>query len=163
MSVFEVTLTRGLVALVDEGDAHLIEGRSWCAVQRERRWYASGTVDGRQVYMHRHLMGVTDPLVLVDHANRNGLDNRRSTNLRVASLAQNAANVPSYGGASAFKGVFPSGRRWRAQITAQGKRLSLGTFDHEHEAAEAYNAAALRLHGEYAYLNVIPVALPQLS
>lgn len=161
--MIEIKLTQGLVALIDEDDAHLIEGRSWCAVQRERRWYALGSFGRERRYMHRHLMGVTDPAVLVDHRNRNGLDNRRSTNLRVATLAQNAANVPAYGGASRYKGVFPAGCRWRAQITAQGKRLSLGTFDHEHEAAEAYNAAALKLHGDYAFLNVIPVALPQLS
>lgn len=161
--MIEVTLTQGLVALVDDQDAELIDGRRWRAVQRDARWYAAGRIGGKDVYMHRHLMEVADPAVFVDHVNRNGLDNRR-VNLRRATPAQNAANVPAYGGRSSFKGVFPSGRgRWRAQITAQGQRLSLGTFDHEHEAAEAYNAAALQLHGEYAHLNVIPLVLPQLS
>lgn len=164
--MIEITLTRGLVTLVDQADLHLVEGRSWSAVKRRNRWYASGSMGGRQIYMHRHLMGVTDPAVYVDHRNGDGLDNRRSTNLRLATIAQNAANSIAHGGASRYKGVFPTGRgdgRWRAQITAQGKRLSLGTFETEHDAAEAYNAAALQLHGDYARLNIIPLAAGQPS
>jgi hypothetical protein len=45
--------------------------------------------------------------------------------------------------------------KWRARITDNGKRISLGCFDSETEAAAAYNEAAKRIFGEFAFLNVI--------
>lgn len=43
--------------------------------------------------------------------------------------------------------------RWRASITANGKRVSLGRFDNEEDAARAYDIAAKKLHGRRATLN----------
>ena len=58
-------------------------------------------------------------------------------------------------GRSLYKGVewIPKANRWRARITVHQKRTSLGTFPTEEAAARAYDAAALRIHGEYARLN----------
>lgn len=58
---------------------------------------------------------------------------------------------------SGYTGVYweKSHGKWRAKIVASGKFHRLGSFDCKHEAARAYNAAALRLHGERAVLNVI--------
>jgi len=36
-----------------------------------------------------------------------------------------------------------------------------GYFDDPHEAARAYNEAALRLHGEFAFQNVLQVSLDE--
>lgn len=114
--------------------------------------------------MHRFLFGLQsfEPTVkpgrwpLVDHRNGNGLDNRRS-NLRLATQAQNMSNRgrPT-NNTSGYKGV-SAGRLggWRAYITSRGKRLDIGTFASKEEAAEAYNAKALELHGEFARLNEI--------
>jgi hypothetical protein len=41
--------------------------------------------------MHRLIMGVTDQKVLIDHVDRDGLNNRRS-NLRIADRSLNAHN-----------------------------------------------------------------------
>lgn len=154
----EVPLTKGLVALIDEPDAALIEGRSWHAdVRNNGRTYARTTEGRRPAYLHRLVLGVTDRWVYVDHENGNGLDCRRS-NLRLSTPVSNRHNVPGFGGTSSFKGVFRAGARWRAQITAGGRKVSLGRFDTEHEAALAYNAAAIELHGDFAHLNVISVA-----
>jgi hypothetical protein len=35
------------------------------------------------------------------------------------------------------------GGKWRAQIRVDGKKKSLGTFFHEHDAAKAYDEALL--------------------
>jgi hypothetical protein len=160
--MIEIPLSRGLVTLVDEHDAEVLAGRSWWAVPRRNTFYAQGQVEGRTVYMHRYLLGVTDPQVFVDHRNGHGLSNWRG-NLRLSDNALNQANAPAKGGRSAFKGVFPTGARWRAQLTVRGERRSLGTFASEVEAALAYNAAAQEALGAFARLNVIDVALAQLS
>jgi hypothetical protein len=54
---------------------------------------------------------------------------------------------------SGFKGVRAKGRRWMAEIQAGGVYEYLGRFDTPKEAAEAYDAASVRLHGEYGIRN----------
>jgi len=44
-------------------------------------------------------------------------------------------------------------RKWRAYISAKKQRFHLGLFTNIGDAAEAYNKAALKMHGEYASLN----------
>jgi len=97
---------------------------------------------------------------LVDHANGNGLDNRRS-NLRPATIAQNSQNRrPPVGGSSKFKGVCWNrvSQKWQAGIKINGKSHYLGLFAAEIDAANAYDEAALEAYGEYAYLNFPAVA-----
>ncbi len=105
--------------------------------------------------MHREVMGVEDARY-VDHRNHNGLDNRRS-NLRIATWAENCWNKrkPISGSSSQFKGVMWDKRRsqWQVQIGHNGKKIFIGYFDDEQEAARAYDAKAKELYGEFAALN----------
>ncbi len=63
--------------------------------------------------------------------------------------------IASRGGRSKYKGVNPVGTngRWFASICRNYKRVYLGTFDTEIEAALAYDTTARELFGEYARLN----------
>jgi hypothetical protein len=45
--------------------------------------------------------------------------------------------------------------KWASRIAYEGKRIYLGYYDDETEAAEAYNMKALELFGEFANLNKI--------
>jgi len=93
----------------------------------------------------------------IDHINHVRDDNRW-LNLRECTNAQNGANAgkpknntSGYKGVSWNKGV----KKWTAQIMFNYKKIHLGCFTCKHEAAEAHNAKALELHGEFACLNEV--------
>ena len=103
--------------------------------------------------VHHLILGKKDGHC-VDHANRDPTDNRRS-NLRFATRSESAQNrkrMPSYLG---IKGVY-LGRiqgTYEAFIVANGERKWLGRYKSAVAAAEAYNKAAVALHGKFAAVN----------
>lgn len=144
-----------LVAIVDVGDLPLISELEvrWCAISAGKAtggFYAKRKEHGRTVYMHRLIAGAK-PGEVVDHANGDGLDNRR-VNLRVGTLSHNCVNR-RYANASGFRGVQRAGRAWTACIGWDGKSFRLGTFKSAEDAAEAYDRAARDMHGEFAITN----------
>ena len=89
--------------------------------------------------------------VSVDHRNGDGLDNRRS-NLRPCSHSQNmCSQKKNITNKSGFKGVnfCKQQKRWRADITSQGKRYNLGRYDTKEEAKKAYDKKAKKLFGSF--------------
>lgn len=109
------------------------------------------------IFMHRLILGLrAEDKRICDHINHNRLDNRRA-NLRACDRADNNRNISGRGRRIAkYKGVAPNRDRWMAQITFQRKCHHLGTFDTQEEAALAYNEAARRFHGEFAFVNIVP-------
>lgn len=144
-----------LFALVDDGDFDAVAAYKWRPVRPRNVTYALANLPRRDghgtLYMHRLILGASGH---ADHINGDGLDNRRS-NLRVASYAQNAANVDQPAGASRFKGVSRSrsSGRWRAYIRTNYRQVHIGTFDTEEDAARAYDRVASAMWGEFARLN----------
>jgi len=92
---------------------------------------------------------------VIDHINGSGLDNRRA-NLRPATVAQNAQNSRRRKNLSGYKGVWfdKHKRKWRAAIWHNSKRVHLGYFSSPRQAANAYDEAAKKYHGEFACLNL---------
>lgn len=143
-----VSLAKGRgVAVIDADDVGLVSVRSWSLSNSGRAWGGP-----RVGLMHRVIME-PPPGAVIDHINCDPLDNRRS-NLRLATRAQNARNRNRASGRSRFKGVHKGeGGRWSAQISVNGKNRRAGCYLTEEEAAQAYDAAALELHGEFARTN----------
>jgi len=156
LSMKEIPLTRGFVTIVDDEDFEKFGHLKWYAdVYHPGKVYARRkSLDGTMVHLHREVMGVGGD-GLVDHINRNPLDNRRE-NLRVATFSQNATNATRAPGKSLFRGVTAyrcKGFPFRAQIRVNGKFHHLGGFASAEDAAHAYDRAAIKLHGEFAVLN----------
>jgi hypothetical protein len=154
----ELHLRGGHIALIDVDDYSLIRSY-WWTVQPlpSGRLYISAKIGSQPVRMHTLLMQ-PGPGLEVDHHNNNGLDNRRS-NLRSCTRSQNNGNaILSRANTSGYKGVSwnKRGQKWEAYIMLNYKRYPLGRFTDLHEAARAYNRAALAQWGEFARLNEIP-------
>jgi HNH endonuclease len=155
----EVPLTQGKVALIDDEDAERVLVYKWCAWWNGKRWYVvahePGTgKNGRTVLLHRFIMSAPRGIV-VDHRNMNGLDNRRE-NLRLATDSQNKCNRGRQrDNKSGFKGVswFKPAKVWIAQIKYKRVGYYLGYYKTAEAAAHAYDAAARKLHGEFARVN----------
>ena len=88
---------------------------------------------------------------MVDHINQVVEDNRIE-NLRAADKHTNQYNTPAKSSGCGLKGVrFDKSRnKWMTSIRTKQKRIFLGRFKTAEEAHEAYKAAALKYHGEFA-------------
>ena len=150
----------------DDEDALIVEAHTWGILKDPRKltYYAKTHIKEKQkkdktVLIHRLLYGLTDRSIQIDHINHNGLDNRRE-NLRLCNNTQNTQHTHSHRGSfSQYKGVWFDKRSkqslsfWVAEIKINRKKISLGYFKTERDAAFAYNKAALEYFGEFAFLN----------
>ena len=155
-----IGLTDGKFAVVDEEDYYRLGNFGWCARTSFGKTYAIRFVDmpkrgAVMISMHREIMNHPKGL-LVDHRNRNTLDNRKE-NLRLATHSQNSFNRQKTKSktSSQYMGVSFDKRRglWVVKINHNNKSIWLGRFNSEIDAAKAYDEAAKKYHGEFARLN----------
>lgn len=139
----EIPLSRGKVALVDDGDYQRVTERGkWSYATRG--YAVRRGADGNLEFMHRFLTGFS----VTDHVNGNGLDNRRP-NLRGCTQAQNNCNVRLRGdNTSGVKGV--SWRKRERKWIAYVGRFHIGYFSSLGDAARAVRSRREELHGEFA-------------
>lgn len=123
---------------------------------RKDGYLAVGVGQEKTELAHRVIFAMTHgrwPDGILDHVDGNRLNNRPE-NLREATHATNAANTPAMPhNASGHKGVHlqPQTGRWRAQIKHKKRTEHLGYFDTPELAAKAYERAAERMQGQFAF------------
>jgi hypothetical protein len=115
--------------------------------------YRGGYAVSGKIKMHRLILGLTDPKIIVDHKDRDRLNNSRS-NLRVCTSSQNSANRSKTKGVSKFKGVTRHHGKWEARLVHEGRIFHFGHFRAEKTAARVYDKSALEKFGEFALTNL---------
>ena len=152
----KLELSQGYFALVDDEDYELLSKHRWyynnCgyAMRRAKKNELVNWPSGR-VALHRSLFEGIGKSDEVDHVNGDRLDNRKS-NLRLCVRSQNNMNqCLRKDNTSGHKGVYwrSDSNKWRASISAFGKRLHLGSFQSKTDAIHAYAEAAKRMHGDF--------------
>jgi hypothetical protein len=169
----EIQLSQGKVALVDDEEFEQLNKYKWTTTYNMNgNFYATrNEYNGKKVNrikMHRHLLGLHDARILVDHIDGNGLNNQRK-NLRIATKAQNAKNRRKKTGTSKYLGVYVYHQNYRtvsgsysyiyyvASIKNESNKVYYKKFPYTPEgeilAAKWYDIKAKELHKEFANLN----------
>lgn len=128
-------------ALVDKEDYDELSKYKWCFTNGG---YPHATINGKTIKMHIYIKGKAPKGHMIDHINRNKLDNRRS-NLEFKTFSQNAQNKQKApNSSSSYVGVHWDNykNKWRTCISVQRKTKNLGCFDNEIDAAIKYDMAA---------------------
>lgn len=141
-------------ARVDASDFSWLSRWTW-RLSSEGYAVRSETIDGkkRTIYMHREICNPLPGLV-VDHINRDKLDNRRH-NLRAVTVGVNNRNSRERARASRFRGVYWHGqaKKWYAQISENGRNRHLGIYESEEEAANAYRKHRSQNYGTTRFVS----------
>ncbi|MEH7209545.1 HNH endonuclease [Priestia megaterium] len=136
-------------AIIDNSDVELASRYKW---GMDGHGYLTTKVNGRYLALHQLLMNTKNTDYLVDHKDRNKLNNRRS-NLRIANKSINTINTGirkhNNSGITGVSFQKQSGK-WRAYITYNKKRIELGQFINKEDAIKARLEAERDYFKEYA-------------
>lgn len=158
-----INLSQGKETFVDDEDFDFLNQYKWSASQSDKNFYAVRTArvrdpkHPRMIRMHRVIMDVSDDLY-IDHIDGNSLNNQKS-NLRICTNQQNSSAIQRkrLKGSSMFRGVsfvkYSKTMKWLASIRHNYKKISIGYFDSEIEAAKAWDNKCRELRGEFAVTN----------
>ena len=156
-----VPLTQGFEAYVDDADyAWIMASGPW--------YYHNGYAvrrscsDSAHTRMHEviackhHLTGTGT----VDHKNHCSLDNRLYNMRRATHSVQGCNRRRGRNNTSGYVGVMQNRTRWRACVMVNGNRVYDATFNCKGCAAVARDKAAVKYHGEAAYINLPEAICP---
>ena len=131
-----------------------LSGKTAGKVRVRPNGYASCQVEisGTKYLTHRVAFAIyhgREPGPVVDHINRNPLDNR-IVNLRDASISLNNQNnlKPQKNSSTGIRGIsiHRGTNKWQADIAVRGKKKYLGLFDTPEQAHAAYLQAKEKYH-----------------
>ncbi|MCK4778267.1 MAG: HNH endonuclease [Actinomycetia bacterium] len=130
--------------LIDSEDEWLLKAFKWHKHKKEYVTYARAYITGTKtrIVLHQAIIGRPLNGLVIDHKNKNGLDNRRK-NLRIVKNTINQQNRIFRKNKTGFQGVSFNKGKYRAQIYRNGIRKYLGSFDTPEEAHKSYIEAGV--------------------
>jgi hypothetical protein len=158
-----IQLRKDKFVKVDDEDFEWINKLKWYASPSTGSLFYAKRFDSNKgeriaIFMHREILGKYQEINsshIVDHINRDGLDNRK-VNLRVCNRSQNSANTKlNKRNTSGFRGVTwdKEKKRWRATLMNNGKNFRLGRFKLKEMAALKCEGKLIEIYGEFVNLN----------
>lgn len=148
--------TNGVEFYVDVEDIFKIESHAW--YQNDMGYILGDIPNGEKgVRLHRFLLGVDGKECVIDHIDRNPLNNRKS-NLRICTQQQNVWNSGMRkNNTSGVTGVSYEKRRgrWLAKIKVSGKSIHIGYYKNFDDAVSARYKAEEKYFGDYCSHNNI--------
>ena len=147
----QIKLTQGKFAIVDDDLYNELSKYNWCVTNQPSTSYAVRNENNATIRMHRQILNLKyGDGKIVDHINRNGLDNRKG-NLRIVSKAINCRNhgghsdnTSGYTGVSWHKGI----NKWQAQINSRDRFINLGYHSNIKDAIDARKQGEIKYWGE---------------
>lgn len=130
---------------IDFEDFDKIKSHSW---YKNKKGYIISRIDNKLIRIHRHILEIKDKSLIVDHIDRNKLNNKKN-NLRVCTNQQNARNKENpKNNKSGLRGVFwnKEKRKWQTKI---GDKF-LGYYDDIHDAIDTRIKFELSLYKEFS-------------
>ena len=140
----------------------VIDTEDWESVKYHKLWLHSRGLPliGKDAQLLSHFVAGDPPRkgMIIAYNKSNRCDNRRE-NIFFVSRSEWAGKLPGHGikKTSQYRGVYwnKKDKRWYAQVSHEGRRVYVGCFTCEHQAALAWNKKALELWGENALLNEV--------
>ncbi|AYP68281.1 HNH endonuclease [Bacillus phage vB_BcoS-136] len=132
--------------IIDLEDLKKISKHTWSI---NIHGYARANKNNKYIGMHK-LITNTDKNEIVDHKDRNRLNNRKS-NLRIVSSSDNAINKNiQSNNSSGVSGVsyYKSRDRWVAEIKYEGVKKWIGSFSSKEKAIKARLTEEFNLFGD---------------
>lgn len=137
--------------LIDKSSWEYLEELGVGRITKAPSGYANARISGKTVLIHKMLMVEA---IIVDHINRNRLDNRMS-NLRYVTTSQNSMNSGlRKNNKSGVRGVCwnEHAGKWCVQIGINGCYSYFGLFSNIEDAKEVRERLEIDLYGEYSPL-----------
>lgn len=148
----QIKTSKGQKILIDPDDFEKCSKYSWCI---SKTGYAVANIRGKVTKMHRYILGVKDPNIVIDHINRNPLDNRKE-NLRLCTPRENSLNTSvSKNNKTKCLGIsiVKKTGKYRARIMVNGKEINLGRYDNIEDAKKVRKEAEMKYFKEFAPIN----------
>lgn len=148
---------KGGIAFVNEKDFDQVSKYGW---SMNADGYALATIEGISILMHhfvakQYMKDIPDNQI-IDHINRNRLDNRRE-NLRLLTRKLNGDNKSLYKNkkSSIYRGVYrdKKSKKYRVRTNIGGKRVNMGCYITEEEAAETMDMFLVHNGYDHVELN----------
>ena len=136
-------------SLANSSEYAICDIQDWEKI-RQHRWhlgingYPATRIKGKTICLHQFLVAKEKGYV-IDHVNRNRLDNRRE-NLRYASLRVNSINRAASSNSGHLGIYILKSGRYQVKIKSSGKSVSLGTYNTLEEAIDVRAKAEAEYH-----------------
>lgn len=147
-----IITSKGEKIKADICDYEVLKKYSWCI---SKTGYAVANIKGKVTKLHRYILNCK-PKEIVDHINRDKLDNTRK-NLRICSQKENGKNLGlKINNTSGYPGIrITKNGKFNVRITVDFKEIHIGNFETMEEAIKEKEFANKKYYGEFEPKNIL--------